>query len=42
MAGIYNRVPETVTVLLLIGAVLAVGMVGYSAGLRRSRSVLSA
>ncbi len=41
-AGIYARVPETVLVLLIIGSVLTLGMVGYSAGLTRRRSPLTA
>ena len=41
-AGIYARVPETVMLLLLGGSVLTLLMVGYSAGLTRRRSVLSA
>lgn len=41
-AGIYSRVPETVILLLIVGAALSVGMVGYSAGLTGRRSLLSA
>jgi hypothetical protein len=41
-AGLYARVPETVIWLLLIGSALSLAMVGYSAGLRGKRSVLSA
>ena len=41
-AGIYARVPETVLLLLVGGAALSLGMVGYSAGLTRRRSPLSA
>jgi hypothetical protein len=41
-SGIYARVPETVMLLLLGGSVLTLLMVGYSAGLTRRRSVLSA
>jgi hypothetical protein len=41
-ALIYGRVPETVLMLLVIGAGLTLGMVGYSAGLTRRRSLLSA
>lgn len=41
-AIVYARVPETVLLLLVAGAVLTIGMVGYSAGLTRRRSVLSA
>lgn len=42
VAGLYARVPETVVLLLLAGSALSLAMVGYSAGLRRRRSVLSA
>ena len=38
----YSRVPETVLLVLLAGSALSLGMVGYSAGLKRRRSVLSA
>jgi hypothetical protein len=41
-AGRYARVPETVLLLLLVGSALSLGMVGYMAGLKRRRSVLSA
>jgi hypothetical protein len=41
-AIIYARVPETVLIFLIILAALTMGMVGYSAGLTRRRSVLSA
>jgi hypothetical protein len=41
-AGIYARVPETVVLLLIGGSALTLGMVGYSAGLTRRRSLLSA
>jgi protein-S-isoprenylcysteine O-methyltransferase Ste14 len=41
-AIIYARVPETILFLLIIGAALTLGMVGYSAGLTRRRSPLSA
>jgi hypothetical protein len=41
-AGLYARVPETVLLLLVGGAALSLGMVGYSAGLTRRRSPLSA
>ena len=41
-ALIYGRVPETVLILLILGAALTLGMVGYSAGLTRRRSLLSA
>jgi hypothetical protein len=39
---IYGRVPETVLMLLIIGSVLTLGIVGYSAGLTQRRSLLSA
>jgi hypothetical protein len=42
VAGLYARVPETVVWLLLIGSALSLGMVGYSAGIKGRRSVLSA
>jgi hypothetical protein len=38
----YARVPETVLLLLVGGSALSLGMVGYSAGLTRRRSLLSA
>jgi len=41
-AIVYARVPETVVLVLVFGAVLAIGMVGYTAGLHRRRSLLSA
>ena len=37
-----GRVPETIVLLLVIGSALSLGMVGYSAGLTKRRSVLSA
>lgn len=40
--GVYGRVPETVVHLLIIGSMLTLGMVGYSAGLSLRRSPLSA
>jgi hypothetical protein len=39
---IYGRVPETVVIILIFGAGLTLGMVGYSAGLTGRRSLLSA
>ena len=42
VAGLYARVPETVLLLLLAGSALSLGMVGYSAGIRGRRSILSA
>jgi hypothetical protein len=41
-AGLYARVPETVVLLLFGGTLLALGMVGYNAGLAGKRSVISA
>ena len=42
VAGLYARVPDTVLLLLLAGSAVSLGMVGYMAGLKRRRSVLSA
>ena len=42
VAALYARVPETILLLLLAGSSLSLGMVGYSAGLSRRRSILSA
>jgi hypothetical protein len=42
VAGLYSRVPETVVIILVVGSALSLGMVGYTGGLRRRRSVLSA
>lgn len=42
VGALYARVPPTVLLFLLAGSVLSVGMVGYSAGLRERRSVLTA
>lgn len=39
-AIVYARVPETVLMLLIVGAALSLGMVGYSAGLTNRRSLL--
>ncbi len=41
-AGLYARVPSTVLILLLLGSTVTLGMVGYSAGLTRRRSSLTA
>ncbi|HSG86264.1 MAG TPA: hypothetical protein VLA23_07985 [Candidatus Limnocylindrales bacterium] len=41
-AVIYARVPETVLLLLIVGAAVTLGMVGFSAGLTRKRSLLGA
>jgi hypothetical protein len=38
----FARVPETVLLLLIGGSALSLGMVGYSAGLTRRRSLLTA
>jgi drug/metabolite transporter (DMT)-like permease len=40
--GLRGRVPETILLLLLLGSMLTLGMVGYSAGLTQRRSSLSA
>ena len=42
VAGVYTRVPQTIMFLLLGGSALSLAMVGYSAGLRGRRSVLTA
>ena len=42
VSSLYARVPETVIILLLVGSALSLGMVGYTAGLKRRRSVASA
>jgi len=39
--GLYARVPETILALLLLGAIVTLGMVGYNAGLTRRRSPLT-
>jgi hypothetical protein len=41
-AIVYARVPETVIWLLILGAALTLGMVGFHAGLHRRRSLISA
>ena len=41
-AGVYSRVPATILWLLVVGSVLTLAMVGYSAGLTRRRDLLSA
>jgi hypothetical protein len=41
-AGLYARVPVTILLLLLLGSVLTLATVGYSAGLSRRRSPLTA
>jgi hypothetical protein len=38
----FSRVPETILLLLVGGSALSLGMVGYSAGLTKRRSLLSA
>ena len=40
-AGV-SRVPETVILVLMVGAVLTLGVMGYSAGLTARRGMLSA
>jgi len=42
VAGVYTRVPRTIMYLLLAGSALSLAMVGYSAGIKGRRSVLSA
>jgi hypothetical protein len=42
VAGVYTRVPQPITLLLLGGSALSLAMVGYSAGLKGRRSVLTA
>ena len=42
IAGLHARVPETILWVLLIGSALSVGMLGYSAGLTRRRSFMTA
>jgi len=39
---LYARVPEPLVVLLVFGSILSLGTVGYSAGLRERRSVITA
>jgi len=41
-AGVYARVPASILWLLIVGSVLTLAMVGYSAGLTRRRDLLSA
>jgi hypothetical protein len=41
-AAWYARVPETISLLLLVGSILALGLVGYSSGISERRSVVSA
>lgn len=41
-AGLFARVPETIVLLLFVGSALTLGMVGFSAGLTRRRSPLTA
>jgi hypothetical protein len=41
-AGVYERVPETVIFVLILGSIGALCMTGYNAGLCRFRSILSA
>jgi hypothetical protein len=42
VAGVYARVPQTIMFLLLAGSALSLAMVGYTAGLKGRRSLLSA
>ena len=42
VSGLYARVPETILLLLLVGSILSLGMVGFTAGVSGQRSVLSA
>lgn len=42
ISALYARVPDTVLLLLLVGSALSLGMVGYSAGIKGRRSILSA
>jgi hypothetical protein len=42
VAGVYARVPPTIMGLLLAGSALSLAMVGYSAGIKGRRSLLSA
>ena len=42
VAGLHARVPETILWLLLLGSVLSLGLLGYSAGLTRRRSFATA
>lgn len=42
MAAVYGRIPATILMLLLLGAILTLATVGYSAGLTRRRSALTA
>jgi hypothetical protein len=42
IGALYGRVPETILWILLIGSALSLGMVGYSAGLRKRRGLVTA
>ncbi len=42
VAELYTRVPEPIMLILLVGSALAVSMVGYDAGIKGRRSLLSA
>lgn len=42
VAGVYARVPQTIMIILLGGSALSLAMVGYSAGIKGRRSLLSA
>ena len=42
VAGVYARVPDTIIFILLAGSALSLAMVGYDAGIKGHRSLLSA
>jgi hypothetical protein len=42
VTAINNRVPEAIVLFLIIGSVLAIGLVGYDAGLTLRRSLIAA
>ena len=41
-AGVYARVPPTILWVLVLGSALSLGMVGYSAGITKRRSPVTA
>ena len=41
-AGVYARVPATILWVLVLGSALSLGMVGYSAGITKRRSPVTA
>ena len=41
-SAIYSRVPDTLLLLLFFGSALSLAMIGYGAGLKRQRSIVSA